>query len=104
MSSPLAIHLFETFRAERGPIALSGLHLREGERLLAYFALRNSEPVAARELAKHFWPTEAEVSPGSEGNFPSVRQALSALRQALGADAQDHSPHAGNRAVRRYRH
>ena len=87
MSSPLAIHLFETFRAERDHVPLSGLHLREGERLLAYFALRNGEPVAARELAKLFWPAEAAIRPGSEGDFPCVRQALSALRQALGADA-----------------
>ncbi len=87
MSLPLTVYLFEAFRAERGSVPLAGLHLREGERLLAYFVLRNGASVTARDLAKQFWPAEAGMNTGSEGDFPCVRQALHSLRQALGADA-----------------
>ena len=87
MPAVLTIHLFAHFRAERDGVPLPGLHLREGERLLAYLALRCGEPVSSRELAKRFWPGEARMSPEGEGDFPSVRQALYSLRQALGPDA-----------------
>ena len=88
MSSLLTIHLFGAFRAERDGTPLFGLHLREGERLLAYFVLHNGEPVSTRELARQFWPAEARDNPGGEGDFPCVRQALRSLRQALGPDAE----------------
>ena len=92
MSSLLTIHLFETFRAERDGTPLPGLHLREGERLLAYLALRNGEPAATRELARQFWPAEARTNPGGEGDFPCVRQALRSLR--AGAWPRRKPPHA----------
>ena len=83
----LTLHLFGTFAVRRGDAPLPGLHLREGERLLAYLTLHAGQPVSSWELAKRFWPSEAQGSLDGQGDFPSVRQAIRSLRQALGADA-----------------
>lgn len=87
-SSPIMLRLFGKFEAGRDGFPLPGLHLREGERLLAYLTLHAGEPVASRDLAMRFWPAEAQSSSDGQGDFPSVRQALRSLRQALGADAE----------------
>ena len=84
---PLTLHLFGTLEVRRGDVPLPGLHLREGGRLLAYLTLHAGRPVSSWELAKRFWPAEAQGSLDGQGDFPSVRQALRSLRQALGADA-----------------
>lgn len=85
-NSPLTIRLFGTFQARQGDTPLPGLHRREGEKLLAFLALHAGEPVPSRELAQRFWPSEAQLNPGEQGDFPNVRQAIRALRQALGTD------------------
>ena len=87
-SDQLTLHLFGSFEALRGGTALSGLHLRDGERLLAFLALRCGEPVATREVAERFYPAEARGNLVGQNDFPSLRQALFALRQALGPDAE----------------
>lgn len=87
-SEPIAIQLLGTFQAQRGNTPLPSLHLREGERLLVYFVLHSSESVSSKELAHRFWPFEAQMNPGEQGDYPSVRQALRSLRQALGPDAE----------------
>lgn len=87
-NSSLTLQLFGTFQAWCGDMPLSGLHRREGERLLAFLVLHAGEPVASRELAQRFWPSEAQLNPGEQGDFPNVRQAIRALRQALGADGE----------------
>ncbi|MCW3060812.1 MAG: hypothetical protein JWQ02_2633 [Capsulimonas sp.] len=86
--SPFTLRLFGKFEATQGGVPLPGLHLREGERLLAYLTLHAGEPVASRDLAMKFWPAEAQGSLDGQGDFPSVRQALRSLRQALGPDAE----------------
>ncbi len=86
-ASSLNIRLFGVFHASQNGVSLRGLHLREGERLLAYLILKAGEPVTTRELAKWFWPSEAQINPVGQEDFPSVRQSLHSLRQALGADA-----------------
>ena len=86
-SDTFTLRLFGTFAATRGGIPLTGLHLRDGERLLAFLALRDSEPVAARELAERFYPAEARGNLVGQNDFPSLRQALFCLRKALGSDA-----------------
>ena len=93
---PLRIHLFGPFLALRKDTPLRGLHLREGERLLAYLVLRGGEPISAREVARLFWPSEARMMPLGQEDFPSVRQALYSLRQALGTEAfRLNRPHRG---------
>ena len=86
ITQPLTLQLFGTFQARQGNTPLPGLHRREGERLLAYLVLNAGEPVASRELARRFWPAEAQLNTGEQGDFPNVRQAIRALRQALGTD------------------
>ncbi|MEO7715492.1 MAG: AAA-like domain-containing protein [Capsulimonas sp.] len=86
--SPFTLRFFGKFEATQGGVPLPGLHLREGERLLAYLTLHAGEPVASRDLAMKFWPAEAQGSLDGQGDFPSVRQALRSLRQALGPDAE----------------
>lgn len=84
---PFKINLFGTFQVLHDGAPLRGLHLREGERLLAYLVLKEGEPVTTRELARLFWPSEAQTIPVGQEDFPSVRQALYSLRQALGTEA-----------------
>ena len=84
---PLTVRLFGAFGAHRDGAPLPGLHLREGERLLAYLTLHAGDLVPTRELARRFWPAEAQGSLDGQGDFPCVRQAVRALRQALGPDA-----------------
>ena len=86
--SLLTIRLFGPFQALRHGLPLPGLHIREGERLLAFLILRAGEEVAARELAERFWPAEARGNLIGQNDFPSLRQALYALRKALGADGK----------------
>jgi DNA-binding SARP family transcriptional activator len=83
----LKIRLFGAFQAEHNGTPLRGLHLREGERLLAYLVLKGGEPISARDLARLFWPAEAQMVPAGQEDFPSVRQALYSLRQALDTEA-----------------
>jgi DNA-binding SARP family transcriptional activator len=81
--------MFGRFEASRGGVPLAGLHLRQGERLLAFLALhRGPAGVTYRTLAEHFWPAEAWHNPGTDGgDFAGVRQAVRSLRVALGPDA-----------------
>lgn len=85
--SSITIKMFGAFTASRESEKLRGLHLREGERLLAYLILHGGFPVTSSDLAKRFWPFEAQGMLDGQTDFPSVRQAIFALRQALGDDA-----------------
>lgn len=87
MVPSLRIHLFGAFEVLQNDAPLRGLHLREGERLLAYLVLKGGEAISAREIARLFWPSEALTMPVGQEDFPSVRQALYSLRQALGTEA-----------------
>lgn len=84
MTETLVIRLFGGFSVTRNGERIPGLHLREGERLLAYLTLHHSTPITYRTLAGLFWPSEAR---SESGEFPSTRQAIYALRQHLGDDA-----------------
>lgn len=86
-STSLTLRLFGAFQARRDGVPLTGLHLREGERILAFLVLAGGQPVSSLELAKRFYPSEAQTNLPGQGDFPCVRQALSSLRKALGEDA-----------------
>ncbi len=87
-STVLTLRLFGNWEARLGNAPIVGLHLREGERLLAYLTLHHDAIVSYRELAQQFWPAEATVHPEwAGGSFPSTRQAIYALRRALGEHA-----------------
>ena len=87
-SSVLVLRLFGEMEARLDDAPLSGLHLREGERLLAYLTLRHGQTIAYRQLALLFWPFEARQNDEwTSGDFPSTRQAIHALRRALGEHA-----------------
>src|SRR5579871_6537670 len=83
----LRIRLFGVLEAHVQGVPVAGLRLREGERLLAYLTLHHGEEIAYRSLAQLFWPSEARVNIGATGDFPNTRQAIRALRQALGSEA-----------------
>ncbi len=84
-SSELTLRLFGALEASIDDKPLTGLHLREGERLLAYLALRHGQLVTYRQLALLFWPSEAQQNDEyAGGDFPSTRQGVRALRRALG--------------------
>ncbi|HLK60419.1 MAG TPA: AAA-like domain-containing protein [Chthonomonadaceae bacterium] len=84
----LTIRLFGRFAATLAGEPLPGLRLREGERLLAYLALHAGALISYRTLAEQFWPSEARQNDEySGGDYPSVRQAVRALRMALGEEA-----------------
>ena len=88
-SSILTLRLFGKWEARSGDQPLSGLHLREGERLLAYLTLRHGTPLTYRQLAQQFWPSEAVQNAQYDSNdYPSTRQAIRSLRQALGDHAE----------------
>ena len=87
-SSVLILRLFGTLEALLDDVPLLGLHLREGERLLAYLALRHGTPISYRQLAQQFWPSEAQQNDEYEGgDYPCTRQAIHSLRRALGLHA-----------------
>lgn len=79
----LIFKLFGGFVIVQNGQPISGLHLRQGERLLAYLVLHASRWVDKRELAKCFWG-EREVDDPDQ----NLRQSLSFLRQVLGVDAE----------------
>src|SRR5437762_5735048 len=80
----LTLHLFGGMDARLDGARLIGLHLREGERLLAYLILNHSEPLSYRTLAEKFWPAEARMNYDGHGEFPSTRQAIRSLRLEIG--------------------
>ena len=87
--SVLTLRLFGNWEARSDNQPLSGLHLREGERLLAYLTLRHGTPVTYRQIAQQFWPSEANQNEQYDGgDYPSTRQAIRSLRQALGDHAE----------------
>ena len=87
--SILTLRLFGKWEARSGDQPLAGLHLREGERVLAYLTLRAGTPVTYRQLAQQFWPGEAvQNDQYDSGDYPSTRQAIRSLRQALGGHAE----------------
>ncbi len=87
-SSVFALRLFGTLEASIDNQPLAGLHLREGERLLAYLALRHGQLITYRQLALLFWPSEAQQNEEYEGgDYASTRQGVRALRRALGDHA-----------------
>ena len=57
-SSALNLRLFGTLEARIDNAPLPGLHLCEGERLLAYLTLRHGTPITYHQLAQLFWPSE----------------------------------------------
>jgi hypothetical protein len=88
LTSTLTIRLFGTLEVVLNGSPLSGLHVREGARLLSYLALHYNRPVSYRTLAELFWPAEARQHAGSEGGeYHNTRQAIYNLRRLLGAEA-----------------
>lgn len=87
MGAGLAIYLFGGFDAKILGAPVQGLHRREGERLLAYLTLRAEETISYGALAKLFWPFEAEQNMGLGNDYLNTRQAVRALRIALGPEA-----------------
>lgn len=88
-SKVLTLRLFGEWEARSDNQPLTGLHLREGERLLAYLTLRHSVPVTYRQIAQQFWPAEAHQNAQYDsGDYPSTRQAIATLRRALGDHAE----------------
>lgn len=88
MSDVFSIRLFGKMEARANGMALPGLHLREGERLLAYLTLHSGILHTYRQLALLFWPSEAHQNEEYDGgSYPSTRQAIYSLRRALGAQA-----------------
>lgn len=84
----LRVNLFGTLEVRVNDALLPGLHLREGERLLAYLTLRHGEAVSYRQLAQRFWPSEARYNDDYDGgDYPCTRQAIHALRRAMGDHA-----------------
>lgn len=84
----LTLHLFGLLEVHIDGALLPGLHLREGERLLAYLTLRQGEAVSYRQLAQRFWPSEARYNDDYDGgDYPCTRQAIHALRRAMGDHA-----------------
>jgi hypothetical protein len=84
----LTMRLFGPLEAYIDGVAIPNLHLREGERLLAYLALRHGSIVPYRQLALLFWPSEARVNDTFESaDYPSTRQAVYCLRRAFGDEA-----------------
>ncbi len=81
------IRLFGSFGIWIDGNRVFGLHRREGEKLLAYLVLHAGEPVTYRTLATLFWPSEAYAGMDGGATFQSTRQAVRALRVALGAEA-----------------
>ncbi|MCW3051797.1 MAG: hypothetical protein JWN14_967 [Chthonomonadales bacterium] len=88
LSSGLTLRLFGSFEAAIDGLPIEGLHLREGERVLAFLALHHSTPLPYRVLAERFWPSEARLNAGEGGGFPNTRQAIRSLRVALGKEAE----------------
>ena len=87
-SKVLTLRLFGDWEAHSDNQPLPGLHLREGERLLAYLTLRHGVPVTYRQIAQQFWPSEAnQNATGDSGDYPSTRQAIASLRRSLGDHA-----------------
>lgn len=87
-TSVLRLRLFGTLEARIDEEALPGLRLREGERLLAYLALHPGVPHTYRDLAKLFWPSEAQQNEEVDGgDYPATRQAIFSLRRTLGDHA-----------------
>ena len=87
-TSVLTLRLFGTLEARIDGAALPGLRLRDGERLLAYLTLHHGISHTYRDLARLFWPSEAQQNEDYEGgDFPATRQAVFALRRALGDHA-----------------
>ena len=88
LSAAFCVHLFGKLDVRANGVPLSGLHLREGERLLSYLALHTGAAHTYRHLALLFWPSEAHHNEDFDGgSYPSTRQAIYALRRALGEQA-----------------
>jgi DNA-binding SARP family transcriptional activator len=93
----LRVRLLGRFEAELLGAPVQGLHRREGERLLAYLTLHAGETLPYSALARLFWPSEVEANAGLSSDYPNTRQAVRALRQALGPEAAHlHSPSKGS--------
>src|SRR4051794_39004506 len=65
--SVLTLRLFGGFGGRIDDVPIGGLHLREGERLLAYLVLQHGAPQTYRSLARLFWPSEANQNEEYEG-------------------------------------
>ncbi len=79
VGASLCIQLFGGLEVSRNGQPLRGLQDRQGERLLAYLALRKGRSVASATLAGVFWPATESLD--------SLRQALLHLRRVLGEEA-----------------
>ena len=77
----LVFRLFGGFEVFRDGQPMGGLHVRHGERLLAYLVLHASRWVDKSELARCFWGDREVDNPDQ-----NLRQSLSFLRQVLGSD------------------
>ncbi len=80
--SSLVFRLFGGFEACHNGQPIGGLHLRQGERLLAYLILHSPRWVEKADLAKCFW-SDRPVGDVDQ----NLRQSLSFLRQILQVDA-----------------
>ena len=76
VQSSLCIKLFGELDVSLNGRPLHGLQERQGERLLAYLALRQGRSVSSTALAGVFWPVTESLD--------SLRQALLNLRRVLG--------------------
>ncbi len=93
----LIVRLLGGFDADISGVPVQGLHRREGERLLAYLTLHAGETLPYSALARLFWPAEVESNAGLSSDYPNTRQAVRALRLALGPEAARlHSPSKGS--------
>lgn len=75
----LKLKLLGAFEVTLRDKPLTGLRERQGERLLAYLALRRGRAVSSAALSGIFWPGTSSLD--------SRRSALVSLRRALGCEA-----------------
>ena len=79
--STLSLRLLGTFQVERDGEPLTGFATDKARALLAYLAVERDRPHRRESLSNLFWPEQSD-----ELARQSLRQALSHLKQALGAD------------------
>jgi predicted ATPase/DNA-binding SARP family transcriptional activator len=78
----LTVHLLGNFEAWVGNEPLPKLRSRQGVRLLALLALKNSREVERTYLAETLWPES-----NTEAGLALLRRTLTDLRSALGVEA-----------------
>ena len=77
--SGLAIKLFGSFEARLDGALMTGLQVRDAERLLGLLALNHGRALQSASLATTLWP--------ETGSLDSLRQSLTYLRSLLGQES-----------------